>query len=149
VGGDQAVMDIPRVGPIFGREAGLAWKGYETFAQFSVRNKLLVANDWCAACWRGRCRRGGRLVGGAACRLACLQFWVRARGAPRDFEFESASVRLTLAAPPPSPATNQDPHQALWPGHQPRLSSGGDSSSSGGGIRQGQAGRSASAGTVV
>jgi hypothetical protein len=33
VGGDQAVMDIPTVGPIFGREAGVMWKGYETFAQ--------------------------------------------------------------------------------------------------------------------
>lgn len=33
VGGDQAVMDIPKVGPIFGREAGVMWKGYETFAQ--------------------------------------------------------------------------------------------------------------------
>lgn len=33
VGGDQAVMDIPKVGPILGREAGVMWKGYETFAQ--------------------------------------------------------------------------------------------------------------------
>lgn len=33
VGGDRAVMDIPTVGPIFGREAGVMWKGYETFAQ--------------------------------------------------------------------------------------------------------------------
>lgn len=46
VGGDQAVMDIPKVGPIFGREAGVMWKGYETFAQISLRNQLLVANDW-------------------------------------------------------------------------------------------------------
>ena len=33
VGGDQAVMDIPKVGPILGKEAGVMWKGYETFAQ--------------------------------------------------------------------------------------------------------------------
>jgi len=46
VGGDQAVMDIPKVGPILGREAGVMWKGYETFAQISLRNQLLVANDW-------------------------------------------------------------------------------------------------------
>jgi hypothetical protein len=26
-------MDIPKVGPIFGWEAGVMWKGYETFAQ--------------------------------------------------------------------------------------------------------------------
>jgi NADH dehydrogenase FAD-containing subunit len=36
VGGDQAVMDIPTVGPIFGREAGIMWKGYETFAQVNT-----------------------------------------------------------------------------------------------------------------
>jgi NADH dehydrogenase FAD-containing subunit len=46
VGGDQAVMDIPKVGPIFGTEAGILWKGYETFAQISLRNQLLVFNDW-------------------------------------------------------------------------------------------------------
>lgn len=46
VGGDKAVMDIPKVGPILGREAGLLWKGYETFAQISLRNQLLVFNDW-------------------------------------------------------------------------------------------------------
>lgn len=46
VGSDQAVMDIPKVGPIVGREAGLLWRGYETFAQISLRNQLLVANDW-------------------------------------------------------------------------------------------------------
>lgn len=46
VGGDQAVMDIPRLGPIFGQGAGILWKGYETFAQISLRNQLLVANDW-------------------------------------------------------------------------------------------------------
>ncbi len=29
-------MDIPKVGPIFGREAGVMWKGYETFAQVGI-----------------------------------------------------------------------------------------------------------------
>uniref|UniRef100_A0A383VLR6 NADH:ubiquinone reductase (non-electrogenic) n=1 Tax=Tetradesmus obliquus TaxID=3088 RepID=A0A383VLR6_TETOB len=46
VGGDQAVMDIPKVGPIFGTGAGIMWKGYETFAQISLRNQLLVISDW-------------------------------------------------------------------------------------------------------
>lgn len=46
VGSDKAVMDIPKVGPIFGTEAGLLWRGYETFAQISLRNQLLVFNDW-------------------------------------------------------------------------------------------------------
>lgn len=39
-------MDIPKFGPIVGREAGFLWKGYETFAQISLRNQLLVFNDW-------------------------------------------------------------------------------------------------------
>lgn len=46
VGGDRAVMDVPTMGPIFGTGAGLLWKGYETFAQISLRNQLLVFNDW-------------------------------------------------------------------------------------------------------
>ncbi|KAF6266031.1 hypothetical protein COO60DRAFT_1633095 [Scenedesmus sp. NREL 46B-D3] len=46
VGGDKAVMDIPKIGPIFGTEAGILWKGYETFAQISLRNQVLVLNDW-------------------------------------------------------------------------------------------------------
>lgn len=39
-------MDIPKVGPIFGTGAGIMWKGYETFAQISLRNQLLVISDW-------------------------------------------------------------------------------------------------------
>ena len=39
-------MDVPQLGPIFGTAAGLLWKGYETFAQISLRNQLLVFNDW-------------------------------------------------------------------------------------------------------
>lgn len=46
VGGDRAVMDVPKVGPIFGWGAGLAWKGFETFSQISLRNQVLVSIDW-------------------------------------------------------------------------------------------------------
>ncbi|GBF96542.1 hypothetical protein Rsub_09125 [Raphidocelis subcapitata] len=46
VGGDKAVMDVPSLGPIFGTGAGILWKSYETFAQISLRNQLLVATDW-------------------------------------------------------------------------------------------------------
>ncbi|KIY96076.1 NADH dehydrogenase, extrinsic [Monoraphidium neglectum] len=46
VGSDKAVMDVPKLGPIFGTGAGLLWKSYETFAQISLRNQLLVATDW-------------------------------------------------------------------------------------------------------
>jgi NADH:ubiquinone reductase (non-electrogenic) len=46
VGSDRAVMDVPKVGPIFGQGAGLLWKSYETFAQISLRNQVLVFNDW-------------------------------------------------------------------------------------------------------
>jgi NADH:ubiquinone reductase (non-electrogenic) len=40
VGGDRAVMDVPKLGPILGQGAGLLWKGYETFAQISLRNQV-------------------------------------------------------------------------------------------------------------
>lgn len=46
VGQDKAVMDVPKLGPVFGRSAGFLWKGYETYAQFSWRNRCLVAIDW-------------------------------------------------------------------------------------------------------
>lgn len=46
VGADRAVMDVPIVGPIMGLLAGLAWRGFETWSQISVRNQILVANDW-------------------------------------------------------------------------------------------------------
>eukprot|EP00882_Tetradesmus_deserticola_P003879 GHRQ01004103.1.p1 GENE.GHRQ01004103.1~~GHRQ01004103.1.p1 ORF type:complete len:615 (+),score=301.43 GHRQ01004103.1:630-2474(+) len=46
VGGDKAVMDIPKLGPIFGTEAGILWRGYETFAQISLRNQVLVLDNW-------------------------------------------------------------------------------------------------------
>lgn len=46
IGRDSAVMDIPGVGLLQGIAAGLIWKGFETYSQFSLRNKLLVAADW-------------------------------------------------------------------------------------------------------
>lgn len=46
VGSDQAVMDVPIVGPVMGYFAGLAWRGFETFSQISTRNQILVATDW-------------------------------------------------------------------------------------------------------
>jgi NADH:ubiquinone reductase (non-electrogenic) len=46
VGSDQAVMDVPIVGPVMGIFAGLAWRGFETFSQISTRNQILVATDW-------------------------------------------------------------------------------------------------------
>lgn len=46
VGGDRAVMDLPGVGPIKGYAAGLLWKGFETYSQFSFRNLVLVSIDW-------------------------------------------------------------------------------------------------------
>eukprot|EP01025_Chloroclados_australasicus_P007534 TRINITY_DN12441_c0_g1_i4.p1 TRINITY_DN12441_c0_g1~~TRINITY_DN12441_c0_g1_i4.p1 ORF type:complete len:608 (-),score=41.02 TRINITY_DN12441_c0_g1_i4:269-2092(-) len=46
VGADQAVLDVPSLGPVFGLGAGLVWKGFETYSQFSFKNKCLVALDW-------------------------------------------------------------------------------------------------------
>jgi len=46
VGSDKAVMDVPNVGPLTGRAAGFAWKGFETFSQISLRNMASVATDW-------------------------------------------------------------------------------------------------------
>ncbi len=46
VGSDEAVMDVPVIGPIMGVFAGLAWRGFETFSQISTRNQILVATDW-------------------------------------------------------------------------------------------------------
>lgn len=34
------------VGPIVGAEAGLAWRGYETLAQISPRNMMLVMQNF-------------------------------------------------------------------------------------------------------
>ena len=40
------MMDVPVVGPLWGLGAGLVWKGFETYSQFSWRNKALVTIDW-------------------------------------------------------------------------------------------------------
>ena len=39
-------QDVPMVGPITGRTAGLLWKSYESISQFSFRNVCLVSLDW-------------------------------------------------------------------------------------------------------
>jgi len=46
IGGDEAVMDVPVVGALTGRAAGLGWKGFETLSQISPRSQALVATDW-------------------------------------------------------------------------------------------------------
>eukprot|EP00775_Hariotina_reticulata_P009271 gene9271-9436_t len=46
IGNNNAVMDVPAVGPLMGQEVGVMWKGYETVAQISLRNSVLVFNDW-------------------------------------------------------------------------------------------------------
>ncbi|KAL6756599.1 type-II calcium-dependent NADH dehydrogenase [Haematococcus lacustris] len=46
VGRDKAVFDVPQLGPLTGFTAGLIWKSFETYSQFSFRNQCLVASDW-------------------------------------------------------------------------------------------------------
>eukprot|EP00195_Chlamydomonas_chlamydogama_P008836 CAMPEP_0202898464 /NCGR_PEP_ID=MMETSP1392-20130828/6978_1 /ASSEMBLY_ACC=CAM_ASM_000868 /TAXON_ID=225041 /ORGANISM="Chlamydomonas chlamydogama, Strain SAG 11-48b" /LENGTH=558 /DNA_ID=CAMNT_0049584399 /DNA_START=316 /DNA_END=1992 /DNA_ORIENTATION=- len=46
VGRDNAVFDVPKLGPLTGYAAGLIWKSFETYSQISFRNKCLVATDW-------------------------------------------------------------------------------------------------------
>jgi NADH:ubiquinone reductase (non-electrogenic) len=46
VGSDRAVMDLPKFGPVLGTGAYVLWRSYETFAQISLRNQLLVGLDW-------------------------------------------------------------------------------------------------------
>ncbi|CAD7703445.1 unnamed protein product [Ostreobium quekettii] len=46
VGEDKAVIDAPGLGPLWGIAAGLVWKGFETYSQISMRNKILVGFDW-------------------------------------------------------------------------------------------------------
>ncbi len=46
VGGDKAVFDVPKLGHFTGWTAGVVWKSFETFSQFSFRNQCLVASDW-------------------------------------------------------------------------------------------------------
>ncbi len=46
VGSDRAVFDVPKLGPLTGLGAGVLWKSFETYSQFSFRNQCLVAFDW-------------------------------------------------------------------------------------------------------
>lgn len=46
LGGGSAAFDLPIIGPVTGRLAGLAWKAYETSAQLSWKNRALVGLDW-------------------------------------------------------------------------------------------------------
>lgn len=46
IGSDRAVFDLPIVGPLTGLGAGYLWKSYESYAQFSWRNRILVTLDW-------------------------------------------------------------------------------------------------------
>ncbi len=46
VGGDKAVFDVPKLGAVTGFTAGVIWKSFETYSQFSFRNQVLVALDW-------------------------------------------------------------------------------------------------------
>ena len=46
VGSDRAVFDTVWAGPVTGVTAGWAWKGFETYQQISLRNRLHVAWDW-------------------------------------------------------------------------------------------------------
>lgn len=46
IGADNAVFDVPKVGNLMGFHAGLLWKSFETYSQFSFRNQCLVASDW-------------------------------------------------------------------------------------------------------
>jgi len=46
LGQGNAGMDVPVVGTLTGPFAGVAWKGFETLNQFSMKNRSLVALDW-------------------------------------------------------------------------------------------------------
>lgn len=46
LGAGSAAFDIPILGAVTGRVAGIAWKVYETSAQLSWKNRALVALDW-------------------------------------------------------------------------------------------------------
>uniref|UniRef100_A0A7S3QLS1 NADH:ubiquinone reductase (non-electrogenic) n=1 Tax=Dunaliella tertiolecta TaxID=3047 RepID=A0A7S3QLS1_DUNTE len=46
VGQDNAVFDVPKLGPFYGTSAGVVWKSFEAYSQFSLRNQLLVVTDF-------------------------------------------------------------------------------------------------------
>jgi NADH:ubiquinone reductase (non-electrogenic) len=43
---DRAVMDVPFFGAFYGLGIGFIWKSFETYSQFSLRNKILVSLNW-------------------------------------------------------------------------------------------------------
>ncbi len=73
---------------MFGAGVGFLWRSYETFAQISLRNQLLVANDWVRTKVFGRCEEAskeggpGGTRGGGACAAAraCVRDAGRAGG---------------------------------------------------------------------
>ena len=72
IGADKAVFAIPTIGNLYGNTAGLLWKSFETYSQFSFRNQCLVASDWCV---RGLSFWGdakGVLCSGCACCMPVL-----------------------------------------------------------------------------
>jgi len=46
LGNGEAAFDVPIIGAVTGPLAGLAWKAYETSAQLTWKNRILVALDW-------------------------------------------------------------------------------------------------------
>ena len=39
-------MDVPSFGILTGKQAGVAWRGFEVYRQISFRNQCLVVGDW-------------------------------------------------------------------------------------------------------
>jgi NADH:ubiquinone reductase (non-electrogenic) len=46
IGNGEAAFDLPVVGAVTGKIAGLGWKAYETSAQVTWKNRVLVGLDW-------------------------------------------------------------------------------------------------------
>jgi len=46
LGDGNAAFDVPIIGAITGKLAGLGWKAYETISQVSNKNRTLVGWDW-------------------------------------------------------------------------------------------------------
>jgi len=46
LGNGEAAFDVPIIGALTGPLAGLAWKAYETSAQLTWKNRILVGLDW-------------------------------------------------------------------------------------------------------
>jgi len=54
LGNGSAAFDVPIIGAITGPIAGLAWKGYETISQVSLKGQVLVGFDWIRTQFLGR-----------------------------------------------------------------------------------------------